>query len=176
MSASLAPDFIDAALPGEALHALRRQRAKVVDASQAAHDAVFDPALPGLTLAERLEAALVVARATDCEALAACYRRALAACPAPLEGARRDALLGYARTLAERPRDAGRERLLALPAAGLDVDAVITLAQQQEHRSRLAALVDGRVRTSSPEELRGLVSSEITRWRELIASRNLTPD
>jgi uncharacterized peroxidase-related enzyme len=129
VSAPLAPDFIDAALPGEALHALRRQRAKVVDASQAAHDAVFDPALPGLTLAERLEAALVVARATGCEALAARYREVLAACPAPLEGARRDALLGYARTLAKRPRDAGRERLLALPAAGLDVDAVITLAQ-----------------------------------------------
>jgi tripartite-type tricarboxylate transporter receptor subunit TctC len=54
--------------------------------------------------------------------------------------------------------------------------AVITLAQQPEHRSRLAALVDGRVRTGSSEELRSLVSSEITRWRELIASRNLTPD
>lgn len=51
--------------------------------------------------------------------------------------------------------------------------AVITLAEQQEHRSRLAALVDGRVRTSSPEELRSLVASEISRWRELIGSRQL---
>jgi tripartite-type tricarboxylate transporter receptor subunit TctC len=53
--------------------------------------------------------------------------------------------------------------------------AVMTLSEQPEHRSRLAALVDGRVRTSSPEELRSLVASEITRWRELIASRQLTP-
>jgi hypothetical protein len=45
---------------------------------------------------------------------------------------------------------------------------------QQVHRP--AALVDGRVRTGSPEDLRSLVASEITRWRELIASRNLTPD
>ncbi len=51
--------------------------------------------------------------------------------------------------------------------------AVMTLAEQPEHRSRLAALVDGRVRTSSPEELRSLVASEISRWRELIGSRQL---
>lgn len=51
--------------------------------------------------------------------------------------------------------------------------AVLTLAEQPEHRSRLAALVDGRVRTSSGEELRSLVASEISRWRELIGSRQL---
>lgn len=51
--------------------------------------------------------------------------------------------------------------------------AVLTLAEQPEHRGRLAALVDGRVRTSSGEELRSLVASEISRWRELIGSRNL---
>lgn len=50
---------------------------------------------------------------------------------------------------------------------------VMTLAAQPEHRSRLAALVDGRVRTSSAEELRSLVASEISRWRELIGSRQL---
>lgn len=51
--------------------------------------------------------------------------------------------------------------------------AVLTMAGQPEHRSRLAALVDGRVRTSSAEELRSLVASEISRWRELIGARQL---
>lgn len=51
--------------------------------------------------------------------------------------------------------------------------AVLTISEQAEHRTRLAALVDGRVRTSSPDELRSLVSSEIARWKELIAARNL---
>jgi tripartite-type tricarboxylate transporter receptor subunit TctC len=51
--------------------------------------------------------------------------------------------------------------------------AVLTMAEQPEHRSRLAALVDGRVRTSTGEELKSLVASEISRWRELIGTRQL---
>jgi uncharacterized peroxidase-related enzyme len=145
--AAVIPDMIDEALgaqPGDARHALRRRRAKVVDASEAALEAVLDRDLPGLSLAERLEAAQVVAQSSGCEPLAACYRARLAAvtsdaagdhahaaggAPACVEDARRATLLGFARTLAERPQDAGRERLLALPAAGLSVDAVVTLAQ-----------------------------------------------
>jgi len=65
---------------------------------------------------------------------------------------------------------------LPAPVAERLHQAVMTLAEQPEHRNRLAALVDGKVRTSTPEELRSLVSSEISRWRELIASRNLTPE
>jgi len=144
-------DMIDEALgarPGDARHALRRRRAKVVDASEAALEAVLDPDLPGLSLAERLEAAQVVAQSSGCEPLAACYRARLAAVAAAAsaarsdaadrsgagtqttaEAARRELVLGFARTLAERPQDAGRERLLALPAAGLSIDAVVTLAQ-----------------------------------------------
>lgn len=73
---------------------------------------------------------------------------------------------------------AGLAAPAALPAPVLERlhQAVIMLSQQPEHRARLAALVDGRVRTSSPEELRSLVASDITRWRDLIASRSLTPD
>ena len=51
--------------------------------------------------------------------------------------------------------------------------AVLSLAEQPEHRARLAALVDGRVRTSTGAELRGLVADDISRWRELIGSRQL---
>ncbi len=52
--------------------------------------------------------------------------------------------------------------------------AVIALSEQPEHRNRLAALVDGKVRTSSPAELRELVAREISRWQELITSRRLS--
>ena len=49
------PDLIDTLVPlqeGSALHAVRHQRDKVVAATQGSHDALFDPALPGLGLAE----------------------------------------------------------------------------------------------------------------------------
>jgi uncharacterized peroxidase-related enzyme len=133
MNSPVHADFLDDALgatPGSALHGLRRQRARVVEASQAAHQAVFDPALPGLSLAERLEAACEVAQASGSAALAARFAAMLAAAgPRPAPGPRREALLGFARTLAERPQDAGRERLLGLPAAGLSTADVVTLAQ-----------------------------------------------
>jgi uncharacterized peroxidase-related enzyme len=149
LSSTSPDDLLDLALgatEGSARHRLRRQRARVADASQAAHEAIFDGALPGLAIDERLEAAWVVAQASGCEALARHYREALAAVASFSEAAqaagavaatghgsaghaRREALLGFARTLAERPQEAGRDRLLALPAAGIDVDAVVTLAQ-----------------------------------------------
>ena len=39
-----------------AVKAIRHQRGKVVDATQGSYDRLFDPALPGLTLGERLQA------------------------------------------------------------------------------------------------------------------------
>jgi uncharacterized peroxidase-related enzyme len=132
MSSSQATDFLDDALgasTGSELHRLRQQRARVRDASQAAHLAVFDPALPGLSLTERLEAALVVAQASACAPLSERFQALLARGASPVPGARRDAVLAFARTLAERPQDAGRERLLGLPAVGLSTAEVVTLAQ-----------------------------------------------
>ena len=48
----------------DATYAVRHQRDKVAAATQGSYDALFDPALPGLTLAERLLVALYAARLT----------------------------------------------------------------------------------------------------------------
>lgn len=59
----------------DATYAVRHQRDKVAAATQGSYDALFDPALPGLTLAERLLVALYAARLTPAPELAAHYRQ-----------------------------------------------------------------------------------------------------
>jgi uncharacterized protein YciW len=70
-----------------------------------------------------------VAELSGGQALAAHYAGQLAAQPAPVAGARLDALLAFCRTLATRPVDGDKALLLSLPAAGLSPPEVITLAQ-----------------------------------------------
>lgn len=125
-------DLVDALVPlpaGSPVYAVRHQRDKVVAATQGSHHAIFDPDLPGLTLAERLLAARTVAELSGGQVLAAHYAGQLAAQPAPVAGARLDALLTFCRTLATRPVDGDKALLLSLPAAGLSPPEVITLAQ-----------------------------------------------
>ncbi|WCM91047.1 peroxidase-related enzyme [Acidovorax sp. NCPPB 2350] len=142
-------DVVDQAAslaPGDALHALRRQRDKVVQATQGSHDGLLDPALAGPALAERLLAALHIARKAGSEALAAHYRGRLqalavltAAQAAALEGAPRadvaaadarlGAILAFADTLADRPVEGDKAALLTLPGAGLSTPEVVALTQ-----------------------------------------------
>lgn len=149
MSSSLpAADLIDtlAALPaGSAVHAVRHQRDKVVAATQGSYDSIFDPALNGPSLAERLLAAHSIARLAGSTALQAHYRERLLALPAltptqqaaldgqPLDSLggddRLQAILAFSRTLTERPVDGDQAALLQLPAAGLATPEVIALAQ-----------------------------------------------
>ncbi|MES2361795.1 MAG: peroxidase-related enzyme [Pseudomonadota bacterium] len=149
MSSSLpAADLIDtlAALPaGSAVHAVRHQRDKVVAATQGSYDSIFDPALNGPSLAERLLAAHSIVRLAGSTALQAHYRERLLALPAltptqqaaldgqPLDSlggdARLQAILAFSRTLTERPVDGDQAALLQLPAAGLATPEVIALAQ-----------------------------------------------
>ncbi len=58
---------------GDALHAVRHQREKVVAATQGSLQALFDPALPGLPLVERLAVAVYACRLTPAPELAAYY-------------------------------------------------------------------------------------------------------
>jgi len=142
MTLALPADLIDALVPlrpGEPTHTVRHQRDKVVDATQACLRFVFDPALPGLSPGERFVAAATVARLSGGTALAAWYQEQLAAQPRPAAGARLDAILTFAATLATRPVEGDREALLRLPAAGLATADVVTLAQ-------LIALVTYQVR------------------------------
>ena len=126
-------DVIDALVPLHAtspLHAVRHQRDKVVAATQGSYDAIFDPALPGLALAERLLAAHTVARLSGSTALEAHYRDRLDRLPAtPPDGERVQAILAFAEVLTEHPVEGDRIALLKLPAAGLSTPEVITLAQ-----------------------------------------------
>jgi len=126
-------DVIDALVPLHAtspLHAVRHQRDKVVAATQGSYDAIFDPALPGLALAERLLAAHTVARLSGSTALEAHYRDRLDRLPAtPPDGERVQAILAFAEVLTEHPVEGDRIALLKLPAAGLSTPEIITLAQ-----------------------------------------------
>ena len=126
-------DVIDALVPLHAtspLHAVRHQRDKVVAATQGSYDAIFDPALPGLAMAERLLAAHTVARLSGSTALEAHYRDRLDRLPAtPPDGERVQAILAFAEVLTEHPVEGDRIALLKLPAAGLSTPEIITLAQ-----------------------------------------------
>ncbi|CAB3793241.1 hypothetical protein LMG28688_03682 [Paraburkholderia caffeinitolerans] len=129
--------------PGSATQALRHRRDKVAVATQQSYDALFDPALEGLTLAERLLVACYASRLTPSAALFAHYRDALeqhgvdaaaraaveTGAPEDLADARLRAILTFTRTLIENPVAGDKAALATLPAAGLTTPAVVTLAQ-----------------------------------------------
>ncbi|MFS2117752.1 CMD domain protein, partial [Herbaspirillum frisingense] len=58
---------------GSPLHSLRHQREKVAVASQGSYDTLFDPALAGIGLDERLLVALYACRLAGATDLAAHY-------------------------------------------------------------------------------------------------------
>ena len=150
-------DQLTGLAPGSATHALRHQRDKVVAATQGSYDALFDPALPGLTLAERLLVALYAARLTPSPRLADHYRARLAVAgvdaadvsvadqgsPADAAAPRLRAILAFTRTLIEKPVEGDKAALEALPAAGLSTPAVVTLAQLIAFLSYQVRLIAG---------------------------------
>ncbi len=150
-------DQLTGLAPGSATYALRHQRDKVVAATQGSYDALFDPALPGLSLAERLLVALYAARLTPSPALAAHYRARLEQSgadaghiriaaegqPQDVTDARLRAMLAFTRTLIEKPVEGDQAALQALPAAGLGTPAVVTLAQLIAFLSYQVRLVAG---------------------------------
>jgi CMD domain protein len=143
--------------PGSATHALRHQREKVATATEGSYRALFDPALPGLTLAERFAVALYAARLTPSPALAAHYLDRLresgldGATVAAIDSggidtladARLRAMLVFTRKLIEKPVEGDRDALHALPAGGLSTPEVVTLAQLIAFLSYQVRLVAG---------------------------------
>jgi CMD domain protein len=139
-------DLIDSAaglVAGSSLQTTRAKRDKVAAATQGSYDAIFDPALPGLSFAERLLVALDIALLSGVEPVAAQYREQLA--QQTLTDAERSVLTGgphllpeeprlrailtFSRTLTLAPVEGDQEALLKLPAAGLATPDVITLGQ-----------------------------------------------
>lgn len=155
-----AADVIDRMVPlpeSDPLHAIRHQRAKVVNATQQSYDALLSPGLESVPLRERLLLAWYACRLTPHPALAAHYRERLNAygieedvCQA-IEGdqlslltdARLRALLAFTRTLILNPVQGDRAALQTLPQAGYSTPAVVAIAQLIAFLSYQTRVVSG---------------------------------
>lgn len=145
--------------PGSQTFDVRHKRDKVAAATQGSYDALFDPALPGLSLADRLLVALYATRITPSPLLAAHYRaRAVEAGaaaadiavaesgkPADAANPQLAAVLEFTRKLIEKPVEGDEAALKTLPAAGVSTPAVVTLSQLIAFLSYQTRLVAGLV-------------------------------
>jgi len=131
---SLDDDVIDRAAglaPGDPLHAARRFRAKVVEATQASHDALLGEPVEGLSTADRLRVAAHVCAIAGAASLGRHYEARLAtdsgrdAPPSPAL----PAMLSFAAALTTDPRRGDRAAIEALRDAGLGDAAIVALAQ-----------------------------------------------
>lgn len=138
-------DRIADVAPGSATYATRHKREKVAAATQRSYDALFDPALPDLTPADRLCVALYACTLSNASGPAAHYAQRLASIgvdrtvidpiaqnsPDALEGqpSRLRAMLNFTRTLIEAPIEGDKAALERLRDAGIPTPAVVALAQ-----------------------------------------------
>ena len=127
-------DVIDRAAglaPGDPLHAARRFRAKVAQATQASHDALLQQPVDGLSTEDRLRVAAHVCTIAGAPMLARHYEALLAAAPGgdtPSSPALA-AMLDFATVLTSDPREGDRAAIEALRRAGLGDPAIVALAQ-----------------------------------------------
>jgi uncharacterized protein YciW len=134
MPPSALVDVIDRAAglaPGDPLHAARRFRAKVVEATQASHDALLQQPVHGLSSADRLRVAAHVCTLSGATSLKQHYEAQLAADAGPdaTPSPALAAMLRFAAALTTDPRRGDRAALEALRRAGLDDAAIVALAQ-----------------------------------------------
>jgi len=127
-------DMIDRAAglePGDPLHSARRFRAKVVEASQASHDALLLLPVEGLSPADRLRVAAHVCHLAGAASLEQHYVERLADAPDRDESSTPalPAMLTFAAALTTDPRLGDRAALQALRDAGLGDAAIVALAQ-----------------------------------------------
>ena len=135
MSTSLGSiDVIDHAAglaPGDPLHATRRFRQKVVEATQASHDALLLQPVDGLSPADRLRVAAHVCTLAGAASLEQHYADRLADAPDRDEPSSPalPAMLAFAAKLTTDPRLGDRAAIDALKRAGLGDAAIVALAQ-----------------------------------------------
>ena len=139
------------------LYITRHQRDKVAHATKGSEIGLFDPNLPGLSLQERLLAALLACLVTPNEILRQEYlhRLAMIGTPRPLiqtiidghfellESKRLGAIMSFTHTLITDPIRADQTALLKLKDAGLSTPEVVTLAQLIAFISYQVRLVAG---------------------------------
>ncbi|OXC89912.1 carboxymuconolactone decarboxylase [Achromobacter sp. KAs 3-5] len=133
--------------PGSQTFDVRHKRDKVAAATQGSYDALFDPALPGLPLADRLLVALYAGVPAADIAVAESGKPADAADP------RLAAILEFTRKLIEKPVEGDEAALKTLPAAGVSTPAVVTLSQLIAFLSYQTRLVAGLVAMKAAESL-----------------------
>ena len=123
--------------------ATRHQREKVVSATQGSENGLFDPTLSGLSMSERLLAALLACRLTPSPTLAAYYQQKLVADQSNandieaviatdlsrISDKRLHAILTFTHTLITDPIRADKHALHALKEAGLSTPEIVTLSQ-----------------------------------------------
>ncbi|CAH2800112.1 MAG: hypothetical protein CBARDMAM_4116 [uncultured Caballeronia sp.] len=175
-------DRIAGLTPGSPAYATRHKRDKVTAATQRSYEALFDPALPDLSLSDRLLVALYACTLSTAPALATHYAERLASINADravidqiaqglidAQEPRLRAMLAFTRTLIESPIDGDKTALERLPVAGIP-----TLARGR-HRAvdRLSFLSDspdGRfARAAGLECNGGSMSRELKRMASRIA-------
>ncbi|MEO6743137.1 MAG: CMD domain protein [Caldimonas sp.] len=127
-------DVIDHAAglaPGDPLHAARRFRAKVVEATQASHDALLLQPVEGLSPADRLRVAAHVCALAGAASLEQHYVERLDDAPDRDEPSAPalPAMLQFAAALTTDPRRGDRPAIEALRKAGLEDAAIVALAQ-----------------------------------------------
>jgi len=127
-------DVIDRAAglaPGDPLHAARRFRAKVVEATQASHDALLQQPVDGLSTADRLRVAAHACAIAGATGLVRHYEALLAADAGREQppSSALAAMLRFAALLTTDPRSGDRAALAALRNAGLGDPAIVALAQ-----------------------------------------------
>ena len=138
--------------PGNPLHTLRHQRDKVAAATQGSYDAMFDVAVEGLSVTERLLVALYACSLSQALELSQHYRSRLVALKvdpallATVESAaesvaessgataadaepRLRAMLAFTHTLITNPIAGDKPALMKLTQAGLTTPAAVALAQ-----------------------------------------------
>jgi uncharacterized protein YciW len=150
-------DVIDHAAglaPGDPLHSARRFRAKVVEATQASHDALLLQPVEGLTTEDRLRVAAHACTLAGAASLAQHYAARLADAPGRDEppSPALPAMLQFAATLTADPSCGDRAAIDALRRAGLGDPAIVALAQLVAFLSYQLRVVAGlRALRASPE-------------------------
>jgi uncharacterized protein YciW len=125
-------DVIDRAAglaPGDPLHAARRFRAKVVEATQASHDALLQQPVDGLSTEDRLRVAAHVCTIAGAPMLVGHYEALLAAAADTPPSSALPAMLDFATALTTDPRKGDRAAIDALRRAGIGDAAIVALAQ-----------------------------------------------
>lgn len=154
-------DWVDRAaglVPGGVVWQVRRQRAKVVEATQASLDTLLMPDLQGLPLSTRLSVAVLACRLSGEETMAQQYQALLDAQPSVdcnaldaaargewyqvVDGALRAALIFTAKLIV-KPVEGDQAAIAALKSAGMGDAAIVALGQWIAFLSYQIRLVGG---------------------------------